>query len=77
MGYILLSIRMKKTLKLKHPGWVDLVTISAGKMCHHAVKDCAKVLKLTEDTLDIKWDRYGPDRFVRNPKTDIFEREMK
>lgn len=50
--------------QVKHSSWNDFFVFNDEKVCRFKMStECAKILEKTQDTLTIKWDRWGTETF--------------
>lgn len=61
--------------QITHPYWKDSVLLLKNKrICRLAQQDCGSFnLNTQQNILEIKWDKYDFEKFIKNTKTGIFE----
>ena len=59
------NIQPAETLRLWHPEWSDDFRIIGNRGARLAQKDAALILQRDETTLQLQWDRWGKERFIR------------
>lgn len=67
--------RDAKMMSFKHTFWSDDVFVLQDRLCRLSNKDCANIIHQDRNMITIQWDRFGKERFKRNPKTGIFEHQ--
>lgn len=60
--------------QVKHLHWDDFFVFNDEKVCRFKVStECAKILEKTQDTLTIKWDRWGAETFHKQGDTWVWD----
>lgn len=52
---------------LIHPQWMDAVRVFGESSCRVSNGDRARVVKRTDSSITLRWDKWGEEVFVRNP----------
>ncbi|MGN1063588.1 MAG: glycosyltransferase family 2 protein [Alphaproteobacteria bacterium] len=63
----------QRLLRFSHPYWQDIIIADPQKICRTQTEDCAQIVSQEGDKIVIKWDSYGQETFVLNPKTQVYE----